>query len=218
MPYDAVIFDLDGTLVDSLEDLADAMNSVLESLGFPTHPREPYRRFVGDGVVMLVRRAVPPDVKDEGSIAEYVSMMREEYARRWLNKTRPYPGVVELLSALRDHGLRTAVLSNKPDQATRTIVSKLFADQPFDHVQGALPDTPLKPDPTSAVEIATTLKLDPERIVCVGDTNVDMRTGRRAGTFTVGVTWGFRDEDELRGSGAQHIIHHPSDLLELLKE
>ena len=216
--YNAVIFDLDGTLVDSLDDLADAMNSVLESLGFPTHPRAPYRRFVGDGVVMLVRRAVPADIEDEGVIAEYVGMMREEYARRWLNKTRPYPGVLELLSALRHHGLKTAVLSNKPDPATRTIVSKLFADHPFDHVQGALPDTPLKPDPSSALEIATTLKLAPQRIVYVGDTNIDMRTGRGAGMFTVGVTWGFRDEDELRDSGAQRIIYHPLELIEVLRE
>jgi phosphoglycolate phosphatase len=216
--YNAVIFDLDGTLVDSLDDLADAMNSVLESLGFPTHPRSPYRRFVGDGVAMLVRRAVPADVEDEGLIAEYVGMMREEYARRWLNKTRPYPGVLELLSALRDHGLKTAVLSNKPDPATRTIVSKLFADHPFHHVQGALPDTPLKPDPTTALEVSTKLDVPAQRTIYVGDTNIDMRTGRRAGMFTVGVTWGFRDEAELRSSGAQRIVHHPLELLEVLRE
>jgi phosphoglycolate phosphatase len=217
MPYEAIIFDLDGTLIDSLDDMADAMNTVLESVGYPTHPRALYRRFVGDGVVMLVRRAVPPEVKDEQLIAEYVGMMRQEYGRRWLNKTRPYPGVVDLLSVLRDRGLRMAVLSNKPDPATRTIVSQLFADHPFDHVQGALPDRPLKPDPTTALEISTRLAVPPERVVYVGDTNIDMRTGRRAGMFTVGVPWGFRDEDELRNSGAQRIVHHPLELPELLR-
>ena len=218
MPYGAVIFDLDGTLIDSLDDLADAMNSVLESLGYPTHPRAPYRRFVGDGVVMLVRRALPPEIRDEEAISEYVGMMREEYARRWLNRTRPYPGVLELLRALRGHGLRTAVLSNKPDAATRTIVSELFADHAFDHVHGALPDRPLKPDPTTALEIAAKWSLPPKRIVYVGDTDIDMRTGQRAGMFAVGVTWGFRDEDELRNSGARRIVRHPVELLDIVLE
>jgi phosphoglycolate phosphatase len=133
-----------------------------------------------------------------------------------LNKTRPYPGVLGLLNALREHDLKTAVLSNKPDAATRTIVSGLFPDHAFNHVQGALPDKPLKPDPTTALEISTKLDVTPQRMVYVGDTDIDMRTGRGAGMYPVGVTWGFRDEEELRASGAQHIIHHPHELLELL--
>lgn len=213
---DLVIFDLDGTLVDSLGDLADSMNAALESLGFPTHPTESYRFFVGDGVVTLARRAVPSEVVDEATIGEAVRLMREEYSRRWTDTTRPFPGIPELLAGLRRRDLKTAILSNKPDFATREMARLLFGQFPFQAVRGASPDHPLKPDPTTALAICSDLGADPSRTVYVGDTDVDMETGRRAGMKTVGVTWGFREVEELRKAGAHRIIDHPLDLLEFV--
>ncbi len=217
MPYAAIIFDLDGTLVDSLDDLAVSMNEVLESMGHPTHPREPYRRFVGDGIVNLVRRALPADVADQGTVEEAVRRMREVYARRCLETTAPYPGIPELLRELRALELKTAVLSNKPEGETRQIVFRLFQGHAFDQVRGARSGIPLKPDPTSALDLLSELGARPADVLYLGDTGTDMQTGRRVGVLTVGVTWGFRDEDELRGSGSQHIIHHPLELLEVLR-
>jgi phosphoglycolate phosphatase len=211
-----VIFDLDGTLVDSLDDLADSMNAVLASRNFPTHPRAPYRRFVGDGIVNLVRRALPPEAVTEELVTECVDHMRAEYDRRQRDTTEPFPGVTELLEASRKRGLKTAVLSNKPDPATRNLVAALFPHHDFEAVFGARPGVPLKPDPSAALEIAAALSILPESTVYVGDTDTDMITGRRAGMITVGVTWGFRDEHELRQSGARYIIHHPLDLLGVL--
>jgi phosphoglycolate phosphatase len=217
MAIELVIFDLDGTLVDSLDDLADSMNAVLDSLGLPIHPTEPYRRFVGDGLVKMVRRSLPPEYVEEDYVGECVELMRAEYARRQQDKTVLYPGISELLAALRDRDLKTAVLSNKPDSDTRSIVDGLLAPHSFDVVRGARPEVPLKPDPSAALDIAADLSVHPEDSVYIGDTDTDMRTGRRAGMLTVGVTWGFRDEEELRESGAQHIIHHPLELLDILK-
>lgn len=217
MSFELVIFDLDGTLVDSLDDLADSMNAVLSSFGFPTYPREPYRRFVGDGIVKLVRRALPPERLDEEFVGECAGLMRQEYARRQLDRTVPYPGVPELLEALCTRGLRTAVLSNKPDSATHSIVEALLAPHHFDVVRGARPELPLKPDPSAALDIAASLSVRPEESLYIGDTDTDMRTGRLAGMLTVGVTWGFRDQEELRESGAQHTIHHPLELLDILR-
>jgi phosphoglycolate phosphatase len=211
-----VIFDLDGTLVNSLGDLAASMNAVLASLGFPQHPVAPYRRFVGDGIGMLVRRALPPDRVDDDLVDRCVGLMRAEYARRQTDSTLPYPGIPELLVGLAGQGRLSAVLSNKPDGPTRQLVGALLAPHRFDAVRGARPDTPLKPDPTAALEIAAELEVEPRRTAFVGDTNIDMTTARNAGMTAVGVTWGFRDADELRAAGAHHIIDRPADLLDRL--
>jgi phosphoglycolate phosphatase len=211
-----VLFDLDGTLVDSLQDLADSMNAVLAARGFPVHPVEPYRRFVGDGVTNLVRRALPAGSGDEETVAACVAEMREQYGLRLIGATRPYPGIPELLAELGARRLKTAVLSNKPDRATRTLVAMLFPDYAFDAVRGALPEVPLKPDPTSAIELCAGLGVGPRETLYVGDTDTDMATGRAAGMVTVGVAWGFRDVNELRDAGAWRVVRSPLDLIELL--
>jgi len=211
-----VIFDLDGTLVNSLGDLAASMNAVLGSLGYPQHPTAPYRRFVGDGIAMLVRRALPPEVTDDALVERCIGLMRAEYARRQTDTTVPYPGIPALLATLAGQSRLTAVLSNKPDGPTRELVRALLAPHRFDAVRGARPDTPLKPDPAAALEIAAQLGVEQDRAAFVGDTNIDMQTARNAGMTAVGVTWGFRDADELRASGAHHIIDRPAELLERL--
>jgi phosphoglycolate phosphatase len=210
-----VVFDLDGTLVDSLGDLADSMNAVLAGRGLPVHPEESYRRFVGDGIETLVRRALPEARRDDVPVTETVAAMRAEYASRQLRRTRPYPQVPELLAELRARGLRTAVLSNKPDDATQEVVAALL-DHRFDAVRGARPGVPLKPDPTAALDLCADLGVSPSETTYLGDTDTDMATGRRAGMLTVGVAWGFRDAGELLAHGARHIIRQPLDLIALL--
>jgi len=210
------IFDLDGTLIDSIGDLADAMNAVLESLGYPAHPRDDYRFLVGDGIEILVRRALPPEVVDETNIPDVVGLMRQEYSTRWTATTRPFPEIPELLVKLDALKICTAVLSNKPDFATREIVGELFADNRFEIVRGALEGVPLKPDPNSVLGIISELGQSPQQSVFVGDTAVDMATGVNAGMRSVGVTWGFRDADELVDAGADYIIHRPLELLHFL--
>ena len=210
------IFDLDGTLIDSLGDLADAMNAVLEGRGYPVHPQDSYRHFVGDGIEMLVRRALPPEVVNESNVADYVGLMRQEYSKRWLATTRPFAQIPELLATLHSRGIQTAVLSNKPDSPTRTLVGQLFTNHPFSVVRGERTGVPRKPDPTSTLEIISELGVSPQQTVFVGDTPIDMATGANAGTRTVGVTWGFRDANELLAHGAAHVIQRPLELLGVL--
>jgi phosphoglycolate phosphatase len=215
--FQAVIFDLDGTLLDTLQDLADSMNVALSHFGFPVHELEKYRHFVGDGMENLVRRAVPDTAKnDPRLISRCLEMMRKTYELNWRVRTRPYPGVPELLDALSGRGLKMAVLSNKPDDSTRKVVDGLLGAWRFEAVVGARPRVPLKPDPSSALEIANRLKLGPARFVYLGDTATDMKTANAAGMFAVGALWGFRDAAELIAGGAAKLIEKPAELLELL--
>ncbi len=213
MRFKAVIFDLDGTLLDSLEDLADAMNSVLAKNRLPSHPVAAYRYFVGDGIAMLVRRALPFQLADEAVLDRLVGEMQREYRERRTRKTRPYPGVVEMIDGLVTAGLRLAVLSNKPEEATRHLVRELLPGGRFQRVVGAVPERPRKPDPTAAREIAAGLGLDPCDCVYVGDSAVDIETATAAGMFPVGVLWGFRPQAELAAAGARRLISEPAELL-----
>lgn len=210
----AVLFDLDGTLADTLDDLADAMNHVLAGLGLPTHARDAYRRFVGSGVQALAARVLPPGhaaLRDE-----VVAAFERRYADHACERTTLYPGVPALLDALAALGVPTAVLSNKPDPFTTAMVAELLARWSFASVAGARPDAPRKPDPTVALAMARTLGVAPERCLFVGDSDVDMETARNAGMIPVGASWGFRGPEELRRAGASHVIDRPEDVLALL--
>lgn len=210
-PTDAVIFDLDGTLADSLADIGGAMNEMLASHGLPTHGLDAYKSFVGEGVENLTRRALPEDRRLE--LARYLDEYRARYAQRIARETRPYPGIPELLDALVERKLALAVLSNKRDDFTVELVKQLFGRWPFRCVRGERAGTPRKPDPTSALQVAAELGCAPARIAFVGDTAIDMKTARAAGMRAVGVTWGFRPERELIGAGAQVVIARPEQLL-----
>lgn len=213
MTFLAAIFDLDGTLLDTLEDLADSVNAVLGQLGFPGHPLQSFKYFVGDGVENLLRRALPAERCDAATVGQAVALMRAEYGRRWADKTRPYPGIPGLLDALTARGTPMAVLSNKPDEFTRLCVGRLLPRWQFATVVGARPGQPRKPDPTAALEIARQLQVAPSQILYLGDTNTDMRTAVAAGVFPVGVLWGFRTAEELTASGAKVLIAKPEELL-----
>jgi phosphoglycolate phosphatase len=216
MKFRAVLFDLDGTLLDTLDDLADSMNASLRRFGFPPHSVDSYRYLVGDGLLNLVSRALPEGHRDEKTIDQVASAEWEEYSRNWANKTHPYDGIPELLDALQERGIPMCVLSNKPDDFTRIIVQKFLSNWRFDVVRGQSEDTPIKPDPSAANQIALELGLRNSEFLYVGDSNTDMKTGNAAGMFAVGVLWGFRRRDELIAAGAKALIERPTDLLKFV--
>jgi phosphoglycolate phosphatase len=214
--FRAVIFDLDGTLVDSLADIAESMNTVLVSMGFPAHPLADYRRFVGDGMAMLARRVLPADRVDDATVEECVARLRKVYAGRATQRTAPYDGIPELLGGLASRGIRMAVLSNKPHDLTVKLVQQLFPRSPFEAVFGERPGIPRKPDPAGALEIAAMLGLDPSDFLYVGDTPTDVATARAAGMCAAGASWGFRDAEELTAAGAPVIVKSPAEVMDHL--
>jgi phosphoglycolate phosphatase len=211
------MMDLDGTLLDTLQDLADSMNNTLGHFGFPVHELEKYRYFVGDGMENLVRRSLPDQAKtDPRLISRCLEMMRQIYARNWNVKSRPYPGIPEFLDALTARGMKMAVLSNKPHEFVLKVVEELLGAWRFDSVIGERPSIPRKPDPSSALEIANRLGVEPAGFIYLGDTATDMKTANAAGMYAVGALWGFRDADELIASGARKLIAKPAELIEIL--
>ena len=217
MSYSAVLFDLDGTLLNSLDDLADSMNIVLTSLDFPIHPVDAYRYFVGNGIPTLVRRCLPKSaLTNEPLVLEAEKLMRAEYARRINNKTCLYDGIPEMLDELQQRGVRMAILSNKPHDAVLGVVKHYFSPWRFEAAYGDRQGIPTKPDPESALQIARQMGLLPSSYLYLGDTNTDMRTAVAAGMYPVGVTWGFRTAEELREGGARVLIDKPSELMGLL--
>jgi len=213
--HEAVLFDLDGTLLDTLDDLADSMNAVLEREGFPVHETGCYRYFVGDGMPNLVRRVLPEANRDQDTIDGLISGMRAEYGRRWADKTKPYDGIPELLEGLEKRGVPMAICSNKPDGPVKEMVDRFLRLERFAVVLGSRPDVSRKPDPTAALEIADSLSITPEKFVYLGDTNTDMLTAIAAHMYPVGALWGFRTADELVANGAKKLIERPRQLLEL---
>jgi phosphoglycolate phosphatase len=213
--YDAIIFDLDGTLLDTLQDIADAANEVLTERGWPTHPVDAYRFFVGGGVGHLMHCATPDEYRDVTSDV-LVKIFREKYARNWRQHTKPYPGIPELLDAVSERGLKMSILSNKPDSFTKEFVAELLPHWRFERVFGRRANVPKKPDPTSTLDIAQSMATAPSEMLFVGDSAVDMQTAIAAGMFPVGVLWGFRPRSELEAGGAEVIIARPDELLQLL--
>ena len=210
----AVIFDLDGTLVDTLDDLTDANNYALKQLGFPGHAPQEYRMLIGAGSRELARKALPPDRADLTDTL--LEMILDRYKDHCLDKTLPYPGIRELLSELSRRNIRLAVLSNKPDYLTKHIAIDIFGSDCFEIVRGHLDGTPTKPDPTSVLGILEEMELSRADVLYVGDSGTDMATATAAQLASVGVSWGFRDRQELQDTGAGHIIDRADELLDLL--
>jgi phosphoglycolate phosphatase len=207
----ALIFDLDGTLADTLADLAACGNLVLSAHGFPTHPQDAYRYFVGDGVSALIQRAtgLPADAEQ---IPELCAAYKRIYQERQFDQVRLYDGIPEALDALRKANWRLAVLSNKPDVFTQTMVARLFPEGTFEYIRGHVEGFPHKPDPAGAGWIADRMGLPPEAFLYLGDTATDMQTATSAGMYALGAAWGFRDEAELSAHGARTILYAPSEL------
>jgi len=214
--YEAVIFDLDGTLLDTLHDLGDSMNRILEAHGWPAHPPSAYKMFVGNGARKLIERAVPQEMRTTEILDQCYREFIEDYRQNWAVKTGPYAGILELIDELYGRGMKISVLSNKIHDFTLRCVEQFLPIEKFEYVFGERPGVPRKPDPSGAIEIAERTGVPPERTVYAGDTAVDMKTGTAAGMFPVGVLWGFRERQELEENGAARIIEKPEELIEVI--
>lgn len=207
--YKAVIFDLDGTLTDTLADIAAAMNRALRLHDLPEWQQDAYRYLVGNGAKVLSERCV----RDRQELAPAVRQTYQSYYKAHnLVRTCPYDGVPEMLAALADHGLRLAVLSNKPDADTKAVVRHFFPDVPFAVIRGQVEGVPVKPDPAGALAVAAELGVQPPECLYLGDTDVDMRTAAAAGMYAIGALWGFRTAEELQSSGARFLAETPTDV------
>ena len=211
--YKAVLFDLDGTLTDTLQDIAAAMNRALRLHGLMEFAVEDYRYLVGDGAKKLAERAVRGRLELQGAVLRDYQAYYETHN---LVTTRPYDGVPELLSALEARGMKLCVLSNKPHADTCHVVRHFFPQVSFCVVRGQMEGVPVKPDPTGALQVAREAQLPPDSFLYLGDTAVDMICAKNAGMHSVGVTWGFRTADELQAAGAGLLISRPLQLLEFL--
>ncbi len=212
MDIRGVIFDLDGTLLDTLEDLADAANASLAHFGFPGHATNAYKYFVGDGLSILIGRILPETNRSQAEITACMDIFLQIYGKQWDAKSKPYAGILEMLQQLRAAGLQLGILSNKPHAFTQLCVQRYFGADTFSCIYGQREGTPKKPDPAAALEIAALMHLQPREIAYVGDTSTDMRTGIQAGMLTIGVLWGFRDREELEKNKANRIVSHPSEI------
>ncbi|WP_417016613.1 HAD family hydrolase [Alistipes sp.] len=216
MNTELVIFDLDGTLLDTIGDLAVACNAMLALRGLPQHSYEEYCHFVGNGILRLVERALPEVLRTP----ENVAAARADFVKYYIDHidchTKPYAGIPELLQELTRRGVRMAVASNKFQAGTEKLIARFFPGVEFVAVFGQRPDVPLKPDPAVVDEILARAGTPKERVLYVGDSGVDMQTARAAGVRSAGVTWGFRDREELQAAGACQLVDRPDQLIALL--
>ncbi|NLM04199.1 MAG: HAD family hydrolase [Clostridiales bacterium] len=213
--YKGIIFDLDGTLINSIEDIVDSMNEVLNEYGMATFTLEEYKTKIGSGIRNLVKRSLPENTKEE-EIDEAVKLYEKFYEKNYLNKTKAYEGIDELLEKLVEMDIKLGINSNKKDNYTKELAKKIFKNIPFIKVFGEREGIPIKPDTTTMLEIVEAMELQPEEVLYIGDSDVDMITGKNANMDTVGVEWGFRSKEELISSGATYIISTPKDLLDII--
>ncbi|MCI8550328.1 MAG: HAD family hydrolase [Lachnospiraceae bacterium] len=215
--YKGIIFDLDGTLINTLEDLADSVNEALERMGYPVWPTEAYRMKVGRGFRNLMENSVPEAVREDTAVIDrMLGFFVEAYDRRYMKKSHPYEGIDDLLDELAARGIYMAVNSNKRTDYTEKLIDKLFHRIPFVGVFGERAGVPKKPDPAGALELCGRMGLKPEEVLYVGDSGTDIKTGKNAGMDTIGVGWGFRGFGELRENGAVYLAESVKDILDIL--
>ncbi len=215
--YKAVIFDLDGTLVDTILDIANSMNRVLESMGLAPHSVSEYYGFVGAGLTELCRRVLPENMRDETTLLRYRELFNQDYHESWNKFTQPYQGIKELLEYLNSVNIPISVLSNKPEEFCQIVVDFYFPKINFALVKGNVDAIPPKPDPAGGMKIVNYLKLKPEEVFFVGDSDIDMQTATNCGFTGLGAEWGFRSKKELVESGAEMTFASPNDLLFFLR-
>ncbi|MBQ8931293.1 MAG: HAD family hydrolase [Ruminiclostridium sp.] len=215
MKYKAVIFDLDGTLLNTLSDLADSANHVLSELSLPTHDYESYKYFVGNGIPKLIERCLPADRQELHSKA--LSMFSEYYALHSKDKTAPYDDIKELLYSLSEKGLKLGVITNKAHDIAVKVVEEYFGRDIFGCIRGLDDSIKAKPDPSGALSVMKCLGVTPSDVLYIGDSGVDMQTAKNAGFTPLGVLWGFRKKDELIENGAEYIARKPLDILKFIE-
>ena len=214
-PYDTVIFDLDGTLLNTLQDLADSTNYALALQGMPARTLEEVRRFVGNGVRRLIERVLPEGLRTPEKVDELLAYFKEYYDSHLHVDTVPYPGIPELLTELTRRDIKVAVASNKYQSAVDRLIGHFFPDIPWAAVEGQKEGFPTKPDPSIVFEILSLVPTPKSEVLYVGDSGVDMETARRACVDSVGVTWGFRPLEELLANHADQIAGTPNQILRL---
>lgn len=215
--YKACIFDLDGTLADTVESIANVANQILERFSLPAQPAEDYRYYAGDGGDVLMERCMRAAGGDFTHLEEGRRLYREIFIKDPLYKVTVFDGMEDTIRELKIRGVKLAVLSNKPHDSSVRVVEGLFGKDTFDVIQGLEVGMKRKPDPCGAWKIAEKFQVRPEECLYVGDTNTDMKTGKAAGMYTIGVLWGFRDRKELEDNHADRIIERPEQLLEIQK-
>jgi phosphoglycolate phosphatase len=213
----ALIFDLDGTLLDTIDDISESMNEALISLGLTGYSTDDYKRFVGMGVDRLVDEVLSNQSADPSFFDSIKTRYLANYTQKRDEITKPYSGILPLLDEMIQKQIKVAVLSNKPDVDTQAVIAHYFPTYPFAVVMGKKPDYPIKPNPKSVHEIMATLGVANDEILYIGDTGTDMMTAKNANLPAVGVLWGFRQKDELLRNGADYIINHPSELLTIIE-
>ncbi|MCC5467248.1 HAD family hydrolase [Pelosinus baikalensis] len=213
--YKGIIFDLDGTLLDTLSDIANSVNEVLASYGYPTHTKEEYRTKIGKGFRNLIEQSMPEDTEPaiiEEGLGKFIKAYHENYKK----ETKPYGGIVSLLKALNNKGIPIAVNSNKRNDYTNNLLRYLFPDIVFSAIYGERSGFAKKPDPQAALEIAKQMQLDPKEVLYIGDSKTDMITAQNAGMDSIGVLWGFRDEAELRHHNATYVVKRPQGIYNII--
>lgn len=216
--FNSVIFDLDGTLLYTLPDIARVINSALSMYGYPEHETEFYRTAVGWGLYEAVRISLPEERRSDEIITLLEKKVISEYQNKPVVDTVPYEGIKELLKTLHKKGIRISVLSNKDDGLTKEVVSLIFGTELFDAVRGRFPDIPAKPDPAGALLIMEQMGVSPEEVIYVGDSDVDMETAVRGGMYPVGVLWGYRSREDIHKGGAEMIVREPKEILSLFTD
>lgn len=213
----AVLFDLDGTLANSLEDLASSVNYALCELGFPTRKTEEFKNLVGDGIPKLIERALPDGKKTPDKKQKCLEIFMPHYREHYFDKTRAYDGITALLKSLKAEDFKIAVISNKAQEMAEKVVQKLFGDI-FDIVAGEREGYKTKPDPALTLKITEKLGVKPESCILVGDSGMDMLAAMNAGAVGIGVLWGFREKDELQKNGARYIVRKPHEIYDIIEE
>ncbi len=213
----AVIFDLDGTLLNTIDDIAASSNHALNLLGHPPHPTQDFYSFVGNGIHSLARCILPPAQRTEDIIAQCVTLISTHYDGNWKSKTTIYPGIRDLLTSLAEKNIPINILSNKNETTVKTMASYYFAEFHFRHILGTVDHFEKKPHPGRALAIAEELQLQATDMMFIGDSKVDMQTAQNGGMFSVGVTWGFRSKQELLDHDAQLIIDTPMEFWKSIK-
>ncbi len=213
--YKGVIFDLDGTLLNTLYDLSDSVNSVLASYGYPQHEYESYKQKIGKGMRNLIKVSLPESARNEENISEAVNKFMEAYAKNYMNKTVPYDNITETVQILQENGIKIGVNTNKKSEYAVNLMHKFFPDISFSGIFGEIQGIPKKPDPAGALKIAEIMELSPKEIIYIGDSGIDIQTGKNAGMGTAGVLWGFRGKEEFIANNADYIIENPKQILNI---